>query len=490
MTTQTRTERRTNAGGFPLAAALALACWGLVAELAFAAEKLNVVFLMADDLGWNGPRFQGSDLHETPSLDRLAAEGMKFTDAYAACTVCSPTRAAVLTGQYPARLHLTDWIAGQRRPFAKLKIPDWTKQLEHSRVTLAEALQAKGYSTAHVGKWHLGAQPFYPEHQGFDVNVAGNSSGSPPGGYFLPNKLNLPGAKQGDYLTDRLTDEALEIIERWKDRPFFLYFPYYTVHTPIQGKKELVKRYASKVKPDSKHRNPTYAAMVHSLDESVGRITAKLKELGIARRTVIFFTSDNGGLSQRNGKLTGITDNFPLRRGKGSAYEGGVRVPLVVRWPGVIQPGTVCREPVCSIDYYPTVLQLTGVSGDPKHNRDVDGRSLAPILKDPKSKLDRDAIYWHYPHYHAGGDSPYGAVRAGDWKLIEFYEDMSVELYNLRDDLGEADNLVARMPDKADELRKQLHAWRSSVDAQMPTPNPNYDPQKASSQAKKKPNKK
>jgi len=458
-----------------LAAAAFLLVPGWSAAQDAAGRRPNVILFLADDLGFNGLRCYGSDLHETPNLDRLAAEGMRFTDAYSACTVCSPTRASVMTGKYPARLHLTDFISGQKRPYAKLRVPDWTMHLEHGEVTLAEALHAAGYATAHLGKWHLGNEPYYPEHQGFDVNVAGGPS---PGGYFLPNRLPLPGAKKGDYLTDRLTDEAIGLIEQWQDRPFFLYFAFFVVHTPIQGKPDLVAHYEDKLKPGLMHHNPTYAAMAHSMDQGVGRIMEKLDALGLAKDTVIVFASDNGGLTDRMGQPTGFTDNAPLRRGKGSAYEGGVRVPLIVRWPGATQPGSVSPEPVATIDFYPTILDITEAAGDPAHNSEVDGRSLVPLLRGEAEQLDRDALYWHYPHYHAGADQegPYGAVRARDWRLIEFYEDMRVELYNLRDDIGETRDLAGEEPRRVEELRGMLHSWRQSVGAQMPTPNPDYEP--------------
>lgn len=439
---------------------------------AWADQPPNVIVLLADDLGWNALACYGSRLHETPNIDRLAKQGIRFTDAYAACTVCSPTRAAMMTGITPAKLHLTDFIPGQTRPDEKLLPPLWTKRLEHSYTTIAEALAAGGYKTAHVGKWHLGEKGFYPEDHGFEINIAGSSAGSPKGGYFLPNKIDLPGAKKGDYLTDRLTDEAIGIIEKWKDEPFFLYFPYYTVHTPIQGKPELVRKYKSLIKPDAIHTNADYAAMVQSLDESVGRITQKLRELKIADDTLIIFTSDNGGLSQRFGKKTGITNNSPLRRGKGSAYEGGVRVPLIVSWPSQFAGDKVCHTPVSTIDYYPTILAATKVAGDKSHNQKVEGENLLPVLTDPTGgKLRRDTIFWHFPHYHAGGSGPYGAIRKGDWKLIERYEDGSLELYDLANDVGEKENLAEKQQERAAELLAELRQWRANVSAQMPRVN-------------------
>lgn len=467
----------------------AVGVWLISAENAgISAETRNVpniVFILVDDLGWTDVGCFGSDLYRTPNVDRLAREGMRFTDAYSACTVCSPTRAAVMTGKYPARLHLTDWIAGHVRPYAKLKIPDWTKQLRLEEVTIAEALKAAGYATAHVGKWHLGPRGFWPTDQGFDVNIAGCELGAPPS-YYWPYKwkglelknLKLTPETEGQYLTDRLGDEAVRVIRGFRDRPFFLYLATYQVHMPKQPKKEYVPAYESLVKPGMKHDDPSYAAMVQSMDEVVGKVLRTLDELGIAQRTVIFFTGDNGGLSHLYGEKRGPTSNWPLRLGKGSAYEGGVRVPLVVRWPGRTRPGSVCAEPVMSIDYYPTMLQMAGALGDPRHNATVDGRSLVPVLDKPGAPLGRETIYWHYPHYHPGGATPYGAVRADEWKLIEFYEDMHVELYHLAADIGESRDLAGSKPELVQGLKARLHAWRQLVGAQMPTPNPDYNPKR------------
>lgn len=450
-------------------------------------SRPNVIVLLADDLGWNGVQPFGTDLHETPHIRTLAEEGMRFTDAYAACAVCSPTRAALMTGKYPARLHVTDWIEGFDWANTPLRDPDWTQYLPLGETTIAEALRQAGYRTAHLGKWHLGDEPYYPKEQGFDVNVGGGHWGSPPGGYFLPNGLDLPTAQEGEYLTDHLTDRAVDLIEEWgqDERPFFLYFAYYAVHTPIQGKPALVKHYRKKIQRlESKgkeliHDNPTYAAMVHALDQSVGRIIGKLQEIGIARRTLIVFASDNGGLSTKFGKPTGITVNDPLRRGKGAGYEGGIRIPMIVRWPDVTPTGSVCATPVSTVDVYPTILSATRVNGERSHNRQVDGRSLMPLLKDPASdRLAGRPVYWHFPHYHPGDlyEGPYGAVRMGQWKLLEFYEDRGLELYNLARDIGEKNNLLKERRDKAEELRERLHDWRRNVDAQMPTLNYQYNP--------------
>lgn len=430
------------------------------------AGKPNFVYFLIDDMGWTDLGCFGSRFYETPHIDRLAAEGMKFTQAYSACTVCSPTRASLMTGKYPARLHLTDWIAGSRRPKAKLRIPDWTMHLPLEEVTIAEALKPAGYATASIGKWHLGPPEYFPEKQGFDLNRGGCDKGQPPS-YFSPYRIpTLEDGEKGEYLTDRLTTEALRFIEANKDRPFLLYFPHYGVHNPLQAKKDLVEKYQAKARPGMDHKNATYAAMIESVDESVGRVLAKLEELKLSSRTVVVFTSDNGGLLQN-------TSNKPLRAGKGSAYEGGVRVPMIVRWPGVVKSGSACGTPVISLDGYPTLLELAGVKPDPKQI--VDGASLAPILKGTGGPA-RDTLFWHYPHYHPGGATPHGAVRQGDLRLVEFFEDNHVELYNLKDDVGETRDLATEMPEKAAELRRILGGWRASVGAQMPTPNPDYDP--------------
>lgn len=390
-----------------------------------------------------------------------------------------------MTGIYPARLHLTDFIAGQDRPWAKLRIPNWTKGLDHSYVTIAEALRDAGYVTAQIGKWHLNhagrdAAAYGPKTHGFDVAVD-----KPRGtkGYRLRTGSNAIGESESDYLTDYLTDMAVEFIDDSKDEPFFLYFAYHVPHTPIEGREDLVAAFTKKVQADAIHKNPIYAAMVASLDQSVGRVLERLDRHGITDNTLVAFTSDNGGLTQRYGKHDGFTENLPLRRGKGSAYEGGVRVPTIVRWPGVTAAGSVCDEPIMTIDYYPTLLEVTSVTGNELHNASVDGRSITPLLRDATSTLGRD-LYWHYPHYHAGGDSPYSAIRSGDWRLVEFHEDDRVELYDLAEDLGEQHDLAATKPQQVRQLLAKLHAWRKQVGAQMPTPNPEYDPKRATQVAR------
>ncbi|OGV70952.1 MAG: hypothetical protein A2283_17365 [Lentisphaerae bacterium RIFOXYA12_FULL_48_11] len=434
-------------------------------------KKPNFVFILIDDMGQRDVGCYGSKIHETPNIDKLASQGMLFTDGYAACPVCSPTRASIMTGKYPARLHLTDWIAGHVKPKAKLKIPDWTKYLPLEEVTIADALKKAGYVTASIGKWHLG-EGCEPEKQGFDVNVGGDNHGQPPS-YFSPYKLSFQDGPEGEYLTDRLGDEALKFLENNKDRSFFLYFPNYAVHTPLQAKKDLTEKYLGKNLPAKGQNGATYAAMVQSVDENVGKIMKKLDELGIADNTIVFFMSDNGGLEA-------VTSNAPLRAGKGTLYEGGVREPWIVKWPGVVKPGSRCSVPVISTDFFSTITEMAGISGEAA--RTPDGLSIVPLLKETGT-VQREALYWHYPHYHK--TNPGGAIRCGDFKLIEYYEDGVIELFDLKNDLGEMTNLAGKMPGKAEELRKKLDDWRKAVGAQMPTPNPDYDPKAVPPEKKK-----
>lgn len=450
-----------------------------LASPCFAVErKPNIIFMLIDDMGWTDLGCYGSKYYETPNIDKLAKDGMRFTQAYSACTVCSPTRAAVMTGKYPARLHLTDWIAGHNRPSARLKIPDWKKELPLEEETIAERLKTGGYATASIGKWHLGGPDFWPEKQGFDLNVAGCDMGSPPS-YFSPYKIKtLTDGPDGEYLPDRLTSDAIGFIEQNKDKPFYIYLPHYAVHTPIMGKKEVIAKYQAKAAAGG-HSNPVYAALVEGVDDSVGRLRAKLEELKLTQDTIFVFTSDNGGLSgtvNGAGWRRGPTDNSPARWGKGSSYEGGVHIPLIVSWPGKVQPGTTCDAPVISCDHYPTLLEVTGISK--KEGQIIDGESLMPLLTQNGS-LKRDAIYWHYPHYHPGSATPYSAIREGDWKLIEWFEDNRIELYNLKRDMGEMENLATVETELASRLREKLHQWREEVGAQVPTPNPQFDAAKS-----------
>jgi arylsulfatase A len=424
-------------------------------------KKLNVVLILVDDMGWADVGCDGSKFYETPNIDRLAREGMRFTDGYAACPVCSPTRASIMTGHAPARLHLTDFLVGTRWPKDSpiTPIKDWQKFLPESEITLPQMLKSVGYVTGHIGKWHLGkGQP--PEYRGFDVNVAGGEWGSPPS-YFSPYKNNkIADGPVGEYLTDRLEAEAEKFIESNKDRAFFLQLAHYGVHIPLRAKADLIERYKGKPEEHGQ-KNATYAAMIQSVDEGVGRMLKKLDDLGIADRTVVIFTSDNGGLSVPEGGPT-PTSNAPLRDGKGYLYEGGIRVPWIVKWPGVTKAGSVCSTPIISTDLMASVGEMTGA----KPPAGLDGVSFVPLLRG--GEIQREALYWHYPHYSNQGGRPGGAIRMGDWKLIERYEDASVELYNLKQDLGETTNLAKQMPEKAKELRERLDGWRKSVGAQMP----------------------
>ena len=440
------------------------------------AKRLNFVFVLMDDLGQRDVGCFGSTFYETPSIDRLAAEGMRFTSGYAACPVCSPTRASIMAGKYPARLNITNFIAGMKS--GKLVPPEYRKELPLEEFTVGEAMKDGGYTTCFIGKWHLGGPEYYPDKQGFQTTVA-VAAGS---GYFSPYKNFLKDTPPGEYLTDRLTDEALKFLDAAKDKPFLVYLSHYAVHIPLQAKKDLAAKYEAKaaklppveakfipegnVKARQVQDHPVYAAMVQSMDESVGRILEKLKSLGLEDRTVVIFMSDNGGLSTAEGTPT---SNVPLRGGKGWLYEGGIREPLIIKWPGVTKPGSTCDVPVTSTDFYPTLLEIAGLPLRPEQH--VDGVSIVPLLRGGQS-LPRQAIYWHYPHYSNQGGGPSGAVRAGDLKLIEFYEDNHVELYNLKDDLGEKHDLAARMPDKAKELRERLARWRQDVGARMLTPAP------------------
>ncbi len=450
----------------------------------------NFVFFLVDDLGWKDLGCYGSTFYETPNLDALAASGMRFTDAYASCPVCSPTRASIMTGKYPARLNITDWIPGQNPKNRKLLGTQDKHQLPLEEITIAEALKKRGYKTFFSGKWHLGDRGFFPEDQGFDINKGGHHKGSPPGGYYAPYKNpKLSDGPEGEYLTDRLANESNRFLEANRDHPFLLYLSFYTVHTPIQACKRHLEKFKAKAaalpeldgpKETREHDgitkqrqdNPEYASMVYAMDENVGRVLKKLDELELTDNTVIVFTSDNGGLSTL--KNRGYpTSNLPLRAGKGWCYEGGIREPLLIRAPGVTKPGSLCQTPVTSTDYYPTMLELAGIDPMPAQHRD--GLSLVSLLKGGQT-LDRDAIYWHYPHYHGSTWTPGAAVRAGDWKLIEFYDKEKIELYNLKDDIGERHDCSKKLPDKTRQLAAMLHRWQKETGALMPKPNPNYKP--------------
>lgn len=463
----------------------AITCIILICGItAFSRPTPNIVFFLVDDMGWTDLGCYGSTFYETPNIDKLARQGMKFTDAYSACTVCSPSRASLMTGKSPARLHLTDWIDGYYKPYAKLLSPNWTKYLPLHETTIAEVLKKHNYATAIFGKWHLGDDvKYYPENQGFDLNMGGTYQGQPPS-YFSPYNIpRLANGPKGEYLTDRLTNEAIKFISEKKDKPFFVYMPYYAVHKPLQATKEDIAYFKSKINPQGNQQNAVYAAMIKSVDESVGRIVSVLDSLNLSENTLIVFTSDNGGLiggaSWEKGR---ITSNIPLRDGKGSSYEGGIRVPAIFTWKGKIRPNSTCSVPVIGTDFFPTVAGLISKT----ENSYTDGVNIAPLLFGEK-RLGRDALYWHYPHYHGGGATPYSAIRQGDWALIYFYETRQKELYNLKKDIGQKNNLVHQEPQLAEKLFKNLQAWKKATGAQNPLLNPAYDENRKNQNEKKIP---
>tara|TARA_B100000945_G_scaffold23264_1_gene16454 strand:+ start:2426 stop:3991 length:1566 start_codon:yes stop_codon:yes gene_type:complete len=491
-------------------------------------RRPNVVFFLLDDLGWKDLGCYGSDFYETPNIDVFAKQSVRFTQAYATCHVCSPTRASIMTGKYPARLDMTDWLSGRRDfPFQQLLNAEIHQFLPLSEVTIAEALKSVGYATAHIGKWHLGEEPNGPTAQGFDLQIPRWNKGWPRRGYHAPFGLEGLEDEPGQYLTDRLTDEALKFIESSKDEPFFLYMSHYAVHDPIHGRKDLVEKYQKKLagmkkpkgpafilegNPDAPvsldglietaefapfsvlpHRtvkikqfqdNVQFAAMVETVDESLGRIREKLKALGISENTIVILFSDNGGMSAGNfGNPNRVinpnaldtaysTSNLPLRGAKGFLYEGGIREPMIVHWPGYHKKGYVCDVPVVSTDFYPTILEMVGLAAMPGQH--ADGVSITSLVQGGRS-LEREGIFWHFPHYsNHGMQSPGGAIRVGDWKLLEYYEKGNIQLFNLKNDLGEQKDLALKHPEKVAELRQQFHAWRERVGANMMPPNPEY----------------
>ena len=457
--------------------------------------KPNIIFVLIDDLGWRDLGCYGSSFYETPNLDRLAQESLRFTNAYAASPVCSPTRASIMSGKYPATVQVTNFIAGMSK--GKLLSAPYLHHLPLEEKTIAGALKEGGYNTWHVGKWHMGDKPYWPEHHGFDVNIGGNHSGMPES-YFSPyGNPTLTDGPDGEYLTDRLTNEAIQLIQDNDEKPFFLNLCYYTVHIPIQAKPQYVEKYKAKAaalgldkkdpfevcenfpsdgKKDQHiirrkfQSDPGYAAMIQSLDENIGRLMKTLEEQGLADDTMIVFTSDNGGLATAEGSPT---CNAPLAEGKGWMYEGGTREPLIVKLPGVTKPDSFCDVPVTSPDFYPTLLEIAGL--DPLPQQHTDGTSILPLLKG-QDELDREAIFWHYPHYGNQGGTPGCSVRAGDYKLIEFFEDNRAELYNLREDVSEEHDLSEQQPEVTSRLREMLHQWLKQVDAKIPQPNPDYLP--------------
>jgi len=465
---------------------LAICCLAVHSSFA-AAARPNILFILADDMGWSDLGCYGADLHETPRIDQLAAESVRFTNAYA-MSVCSPTRSTLMTGKHAARLHFTIWSEGAQGggpKNRKLREAPAIWNLPHTETTIAKHLHEAGYLTALVGKWHLGEWQHYPEAHGFDVNIGGTNWGAPQtfwwpysGSGRFGNEFryvpHLEFGKPGEYLTDRLTDEAIKVIDRAGEQPFFIYLAHHSVHTPIEAKEEDVQHFDAKLRKGMNHQHGVYAAMNKNLDDNVGRILDHLKTSGLDKNTLVIFASDNGGYvgtDKASGRAMPVTNNAPLRSGKGSLYEGGIRIPLIIRWPGVSHAG-VCDDPVVTMDLFNTLL---GAAGQPCTA--ADGKDITPLLKEPKSRLNREALFFHYPHYYHT-TTPVSAVRSGDWKLLEFFEDQHLELYNLRDDLGEQHDLAKEMPDKAAALRDQLHAWRESVGAAMPTVNPDFKPGK------------
>jgi arylsulfatase A-like enzyme len=437
------------------------------------ADKPNIILILADDLGYmDVGAFNSKTFYETPHIDSLAQRGMKFTQGYAACCVCSPTRGSIMTGKYPVRFGITNFIGGAR--FGKLSPAPNVDHLRLEEVTIAETLRDSGYSTFFAGKWHLGTGQFAPQAQGFSKNLQGDKQF-----YYPPSDLPLPDKKDDPKTTDRIVNDAVKFIGEHKDQPFFAYLPFQAVHTPIAARADLVAKYELKAKsapPDawgqegkSKLRlvqnHAKYAAMLEQMDAGIGRVLAAIQESGLDKKTIILFMSDNGGLSTSEGWPT---SNLPLRGGKGWPYEGGVREPLIVVAPGVGKPGTTCDVPVISNDFYPTLLELAGLELKPQQH--LDGVSFLPLLKGETTSRGKP-LFWHYPHYSNQGGSPYGAIRDGDWKLIEWYEDGALELYNLSQDLGEQTNLASQQPKKANDMHRQLIAWRKEVGALMPTPN-------------------
>ena len=459
--------------------------------LAAQAKQPNFVFFLVDDLGWADVGCNGSTFHKTPHIDALAKSGVRFTDGYAAASICSPTRASIMTGRHPVRVNITDWIPGTSKTgkFEHVKDRD---NLALEETTIAEVLRENGYKTFFAGKWHLGNEGHFPEDQGFDINIGGHHRGSPPGGYYAPwTNPKLEAKADGEYLTERLTEETNAFIAKQAEakNPFLAYLSYYNVHTPIQPYKKRIAEYEERAKAlegetptiamrdglsRARQDNAALGSMVAAVDDSVGTVLAKLKQLGIAENTVVIFFSDNGGLctrpfdgdaKKRAKARIGPGCNLPLRSGKGWLYEGGIREATIIRAPGVSKAGGVCNSPVISMDFFPTMLELAGIGLKPKvHN---DGVSLVDLLKSPDRKKER-SLHWHYPHYHGSGWTPGGAIRKGDWKLIEFWEHGDAQLFNLAKDIGEQEDLSKKYPGKKAALAADLAAWRQDIGAVMP----------------------
>lgn len=472
-----------------------------LAPLAFAAEKPNVVFILVDDLGLMDLTVEGSTFHETPNVDRIANEGMRFTRGYATCEVCSPSRASIQTGKYPARLDITDWInpggGGQPEKWKRntSHLPaSYLLELPLEEVTIAEALKDGGYSTFFAGKWHLGGEGYFPEDQGYDINKGGHEKGSPPGGFFSPyNNPKLEDGPVGESLPIRLGEETAQFIESSKDEPFMAMLSFYSVHGPDQTTVELYEKYRKKAAamPEPEERflndvripvrqvqdNPIYGGMMESMDDAVGIVLDKLDKLGLAENTIVIFTSDNGGVSAGDAFST---SNLPLRGGKGIEYEGGIREPYYIRWPAQVKAGT-CDTPVTGTDFYPTILEACGLPLRPEQH--VDGVSLLPLLKG-ETIPDRP-LFWHYPHYSNQGGEPASIILEDGWKLIEDLEDNSMRLYHVKADIGEREDLASKHPDKVSSLAKKLANWKEEVEARSMVENPNFDPEKFANEIKR-----
>ncbi|MCC5929454.1 MAG: sulfatase [Cyclobacteriaceae bacterium] len=456
-------------------------------------EKPNVLFILVDDYGWMDAAVYGSSFYETPNIDKLAAMGTKFNNAYTASPVCSPTRASIMTGKYPSKLYHTDWF-GAPQPWNyqnhwtrnKPLIPaEYSPNLALEEYTLAEAFKDAGYKTFFAGKWHLGeSEEYWPEHQGFDINIGGNNRGAPSTGnkFFSPyNNPRMENGPEGEYLPLRLGQETASFIEKNKDNPFFAYLSFYSVHTPLMTTEALELKYLRKrakmnltdqFEPEYANTNRTtqahavYAGMVEAMDHAVGMVLESLEKNKLTDNTIIMFFSDNGGLSTSEGQPT---SNLPLRAGKGWLYEGGIRVPLLVSWKGTIPEGRESNTPLISIDFYPTLIELAGLKDSFKGNGEMDGLSFAPLLTGKASDFSRDAIYWHYPHYGNQGGNPGSVIQEDGWKLIYFYEDNRIELYNLSEDIGERNDLAKVEVQKADYLKNKLMTWLSETQARMPS---------------------
>jgi len=432
----------------------------------------NIVFFLIDDMGYGDLGCYGNTFVETPNIDRLAREGLRFTDAYASAPVCSPSRAAILTGRCPARAHLTQWIPGVKYPHKKLVEAPSAQHLDLNTPTLPQQLKRAGYRTAAIGKWHLGGEGYLPEDFGFDVNIAGDNHGHPPSYFGSFNFHHLSGYSEKDYLTDVLTERMEEHVrEVAKDGPFFLYMAEYSVHLPLEAKRAQIEKYRRK-NGGRDEPDPVYAAMIESTDQAVGALRSALVRAGVADNTIIILTSDNGGVGFQGRNLHRIANNGGLRGGKGFLYEGGIREPLIVYWPHVTHPGSTCDVPVIGADFMPTIMRLANAGPPP---RPCDGLDVSALWRGEKN-LARETLYWHYPHYSDQGGTPTGAIREGEWKLIEFFEDDHVELYNLALDAGEQYDLSSSFAPKAEDLRLKLYKWRASVNAAMPSRNPEYDP--------------